>query len=269
MLLSSTELQGNLNRLRQHIVTTRCCKIFPAENSARDAAKNMPLSHTTSERALVDIIDAGALLSPTARGGKSRKADIILGGTNDICFYLGSAAFPHNEFGFIFAAELPGVNQAKASSTPFDSGGCLQRYPLPRGSDGVTHVRTHSMPVPECRQYLGDLLTSHYQNCIAYLTGRGFRCPVCLGDLPDPHGMQQVDDLALNRMHEIRIQNRLDLHPPLLIAVLVPENLTSPAYSGLLALGVELIMYEIGGGSDRTYALRHASVDFIRTQLSL
>lgn len=268
MVFTPEELQSNLDGLRRRLSSERCCD--PADvhkTTARRGAEAMPLCHTTSERSLAAVLASEALLSADRRGARPRRADTTLGGTDDICFYLGSAAFPDNDFGFLFSKELTDTFRGSASSTPFDSGGCVSRYPLPAGIDGPAHVRAHSMPVPESREYLGDLLASHFEDTRAYLAGRSFTCPTCTKKLADPHGMTAIDEHALVRMHEVRIPGRVDLKYPLLVAVLAPEGLVYPALAPLMASGVQLVTYDSVDGRDRTRALRRASFEYILTNL--
>ena len=264
MLLRAEDLQSNLKRLREAIVSARCCDTAADhESTARRAADVMPLCHSTSAQGLSDAIEAGALLSNEQRGAKSRRADIALNGTNEICFYLGSAAFPDNQFGFLFSNTLTDDVRGSASATPFDSGGCVSRYQLPPGTDPFDHVRVHSMPVPECRHYLGDLLASHFDDPVAYLAGRPFACPACMKPLVDPHGMTAIDDHGLVRMHEVRIPERVELKTPSLIALFTPQGNVQPYLAPLIASGVDLIPYDDQDGKDRDRALRRASVDYI------
>lgn len=236
---------------------------------SRSAAAVMPTCHCTTDKRIDSLLSDGALLSNHSRGVQSRPADIALEATNDICFYLGSAAFPANEYAFLFAAGITDNLPHPATSTPFDSGGCIRRYPMPRGIEPLSHVRAHTTPVPQCREYLGDLLSSHFSGIRDYLEGREFCCPVCGALMTDPHGMlpPEGDREALIRMHEIRIPGRVGLTLPALVAVFVPENNVSPAWAPLLSSGVRFVFYEKPDGKDSTRALRKASVDFIRTEL--
>jgi hypothetical protein len=268
MLLTPEELQSNLERMRESVAKTQCCPPIDAQElSARRAADGMPLCHATPERRLAKVLGSGALLSPRQRGERPRNADAVLEGDDEVCFYLGSAAFPENEFAFLFSDSLTEAVRGQASATPFDSGGCVRKYPLPSGVDGLTHVKAHSMPVPECRDYLGDLLASCFEDALAYLSGRAFSCPICKMRLPDPHGMTQIDDLALVRMHEVRIRGRVGLHAPLLHAVFAPKGNVPPALAPLISSGVRLVTYDKSNGKDRTRALRKASIDYITGNL--
>lgn len=262
MLLSPDELKSNLERLRDSIRSGRCCDSIETHGlESRQAAKVMPMSHTTSEVGFLGAIKAGALLSSEVLGKSPRRADVVLGGTNEICFYLGSAAFPDNEFGFLFSNTLTEALRGRASATPFDSGGCIRRYSLPAGTDGLAHVQAHSMPVPECRDYLGDLLTSHFEDPSAYLTGYQFTCPTCKAPLTDPHGMPDYED-GLVRMHEVRIPERVDLSYPMLLAIFAPQGNVPPVLARLVTSGVELVTYD-NVDENRYGALRKASVDYI------
>jgi len=79
--------------------------------------------------------------------------------------------------------------------------------------------------------------------------------------------MSAVDEHALVRMHEVRIPGRVDLRHPLLIAVLAPNGLVTPAFAPLMASGVRLVPYDNADGKDRTHALRKASIDYILVNL--
>ena len=133
-------------------------------------------------------------------------------------------------------------------------------------ADRLAHVRAHSMPVPECREYLGDLLASHFKDNQAYLAGKVFACPSCDAELPDPHGMPDYEH-GLVRMHEVRIPGRIPLRHPRLIAVFAPLNNVKPELAPLLDSGVGLVTYDSSAGKDRTRALRQASCDYILTHL--
>ena len=265
---TSDELHSNLDRLRTSLNSARCC--VPSalhEACAGQAASAMPLCHCTSEQNLLPVLASEALLSADQRHATPRRADVLLGGENEICFYLGSAAFPDNEYGFLFSSALTEDFRGRARATPFDSGGCMGRY-FPHLSDNerLAQVRTHTMPVPECRQYLGDLLASHFEDTPAYLGGQPFACPVCKKSLPDPHGMPDYEH-GLVRMHEVRIPGRVDLKHPLLLAVFAPEGSVKPELAPLVASGVRLVAYENSPGRDRTRALRRASIDYILTSV--
>lgn len=268
MPLTIPELQANLQRLRANLSCACGCTQTPDhETSSRQAATDMPLCHTTSEKTLGFILTSGALLSPVQRGATPRRADVLLGATNDVCFYLGSAAFPDNDFGFLFSQVLTSDPGDHASATPFDSGGCIRRYTLPPGVDGPSHVQSHSMPVPACRDYLGDLLVSHFENPRAYLAGDGFTCPSCKKSLADPHGMNSPDAHALFRMHEVRIPGRVELQTPLLLAVFAPRGIVPPSLAPLISSGVKLVLYDNTADKDRTRALRTASLEYILNQV--
>jgi hypothetical protein len=222
----------------------------------------MPLSHTTPEKRMPVVIKAGALLSPEKRKESPRSVDAKLGGGDEICLYLGSAAFPGNEFGFLFSSTLTSSCRDRASATPFDAGGCMRRYDLPPGTDLLAHVREHSMPVPGCREYLGDLLTSHFMNSQAYLSGQPITCPVCGKHPDDPHNMPDYEG-GLVRTHEVRISGRVDLEFPSLLAIFAPQGNVPPSLASLIMSGVELVTYDHGDGKERGRALRQKSIDYI------
>ena len=267
MYLSPQEHRSNLERLRKDLSSKKSCDCIIADESAKlQVAQKMPLCHTTSEKSFPEVIKTGAFLSAKQRGAKSRSADVRLGGTDEICFYLGSAAFPGNEFGFLFSHLLTDELSTNASATPFDSGGCMGRYTLPPGSDPIDYVKIHSMPVPECRHYLGDLLSSHFVDPTDYLSGQLFTCPGCGKNLADPHGLADYPH-GLVRMHEVRIPERVDLKFPHLLAVFAPQGNVPSYLAPLVASGVELVPYNNQEGANRFNALRKASVDFILQQV--
>lgn len=268
MLLTPEELHSNLDRLTRNLISVRCCvPSTDRKRSSHGAASAMPLCHTTGEVGLLGALGSGALLSSLQRGVTPRSVDQILDGADEICFYLGSAAFPDNDYGFLFRSELADRFRGRASATPFDSGGCIRRY-FPDLSEAgcLAHVRKHTLPVPENRGYLGDMLGSHFEDTVAYLAGRPFACPSCGRAMDDPHGMPDYEH-ALVRMHEVRIPGRVDLAHPLLLAVFAPRGNVKPELAPLVSSGVRLVPYENSDGKDRTRALRRASIDYILTHL--
>lgn len=263
MLISVEEGNQNLERLRERLAGKSCCEPDQEHRErANNAAAKMPLAHNTTERSLEGVIASGALLSPLQLKRKPRQADVILKGEDEICFYLGSSAFPDNEYGFLFSREIADSNKGRKSSTPFDSGGCIRRYHFEDTVDRVEHVRSHSMPFPESRLYLADLLNSHFEDTSAYLEGSKFSCPCCPKLMEDPHGMKDYEH-GLVRTHEVRIQERVALAPPILIAMLAPKGNVPPFLASLIATGIDLVSYDDQVGDSRTKALRNASVDYI------
>ena len=265
MPASPAEQLENLARLRS--AHAPCCAP-PAghEAAARSAARKMPLSHSTDEKAFELILNVGALLSCEARRAEPRDVYFKLGSANDVFLYLGSASFPQKEMAFIFKASLTEDHRGQAVATPFDSGGCMGRFPLPAGADGVTFVRQHEMPVPECREYLGDLLARCYQSVEGYLVGESFACPVCGVPVADPHGLSPArqSDYGLDRLHEVRVAEKVDCNVQL-AAVLVPKGMATPRLAKLRRAGVHVAEYPrpVDPVPHQTHALRNAATALI------
>jgi hypothetical protein len=266
MAATRDEQLQNLARLRGDLAP-HCTEDASAAHKARDASSRMPLTHSTNEATFVGILSAGALLSNDARGQPSRAVDQKLGTTNDVFLYLGAAAFPHKEMAFIFKAALTDHSRGRAVATPFDSGGCDSRFPLPAGTNAVDFVRRHEMPAPECRDYLGDLLARYFESVDSYLSGQPyFACAGCRRPLPDPHGLAPaaVDDCGLDRLHEVRIAERVELALHL-DAVLVPNGMAPPNLAKFRKAGVKIHQYPraLRPAPGQTHALRKAATAFI------
>ncbi|RFC52812.1 MAG: hypothetical protein DVB22_000169 [Verrucomicrobia bacterium] len=269
MAATPQQQQENLARLRGNLAQ-HCTQDPTSAAAATAAATRMPLTHSTNDKAFRGIIAAGALQSNDARNRNSRDVDQVLGSTNHVFLYLGAAAFPKQEVAFIFKAELTVSSAGSAVATPFDSGGCMGRFSLPPGTDPVQFVRDHELPVPDCREYLKDLLAKCFHSIESYLSGdRYYTCPACNATLPDPHGLGPaiIDDHGLDRIHEVRIQGHVDLSPHL-CAVLVPDGMAPPELAKLHRAGVRIESYSRPAIPDQgqIHALRDAATDFIMQQ---
>ena len=248
MAATPQQQQENLARLRGNLAG-HCPRDPAAIAAATAAATRMPLTHSTNDKAFRRIIAADALQSNDARNRKSRDVDQVLGSTNDVFLYLGAAAFPNQEVAFIFKAELT--------------------VSLPPGTDPVQFVHDHELPVPACRDYLGDLLAKCFHSIESYLSGDPhYTCPACNDELPDPHGLGPAEeDHGLERIHEVRIQGHLELSPHL-CAVLVPDGMATQVLAKLYSAGVKIESYRTPTADDpaRTHALREAATTFIMQQ---
>ncbi len=269
MAATPQQQNQNLARLRGNLAK-HCTQDPTSAAAATAAATRMPLTHSTNDKAFRGIIAAGALLSCDAGKRELSKADQAIGSTNDVFLYLGAAAFPNQEVAFIFKAELTTSSQNTAVATPFDSGGCMAWFSLPEGTDRVQFVRDHELPVPACREYLGDLLAKCFHSIESYLSGdRYYTCPACNAELPDPHGLgpAKTQDHGLDRIHEVRIQGHVDLSPHL-CAVLVPDGMATQVLAKLYNAGVKIESYRTPTVDDpaRTHALREAATTFIMQQ---
>jgi hypothetical protein len=268
MAATPQQQNQNLARLRGNLAG-HCPRDPAAIAAATAAATRMPLTHSTNDKAFRGIIAADALQSNDARNRKSRDVDQVLGSTNDVFLYLGAAAFPNQEVAFIFKAELTVSSAGSAVATPFDSGGCMGRFSLPPGTNPVQFVHDHELPVPACRDYLGDLLAKCFHSIESYLSGDPhYTCPACNDELPDPHGLGPAEeDHGLERIHEVRIQGHLELSPHL-CAVLVPDGMATQVLAKLYSAGVKIESYRTPTADDpaRTHALREAATTFIMQQ---
>lgn len=266
MAATRDEQLQNLARLRANL-SPHCPEDASAGDRARKSALSMPLTHSTNEDIFHKIISVKALLSNDARGHPSRAVDQKLGTTNDVFLYLGAAAFPLKEMAFVFKASLTEDNRGRAVATPFDSGGCDTRFPRPVGTNVVDFVRHHEMPAPECREYLGDLLARYFESIESYLSGNSyFSCAACRSPLADPHGLSPAaaDDCGLDRLHEVRVQERVELAIHL-DAVLVPNGMATPALARLRKEGVKIHQYarSTRPAPGQTHALRKAATAYI------
>lgn len=273
------ELDKNLTRLRAAV--PRCCNPPAAHaDRARLAAERIPFAHSTSMKGFEDAWTDGALLSQAQiaalRPGpiEMGKAETLFETTDDVFLYLSAFAYPNTSFGFLFNFSLGEAHHDNAVGTPFDTGGFAFRVRPPAGVEPVPFVRAHEMPVPECRGYLGDILTHCFQSVSHYLRGDAFACPdpACAKPLLHPQGVTDpaADDRA--RTHEVRVPQRIELSLPHLLAVFYPAGAHIPTrLKQLRRSGVALRHYPVpapsSDDSERFLALRTKCEDFIITLL--
>jgi hypothetical protein len=274
MAATPQQQHSNLNRLLGSIVGSPPCSCADDARAAaclRDAQR-MPLSHSAPERAMASILQVAALVSADRIHKPKGAAESAMGTTDDVFLYLCSMAYPDNEFGFLFRAELTSEVQGIAIATPFDSGGCHAKLLPPAGEDGVSFVRNHELPVPECRVYLGRVLASWFASTDDYLDGLPCKC-ACGTQLGDPHGLSTrpgvpPDSHGRSRTHEVRIPGEVRLDSGQLLATFAPyESGDIQGLGTLQRSGVKIIPYESENYPTASHALRITCSDYIRNQI--
>jgi hypothetical protein len=274
MASSLQEQRDNLQRLTARIGNAAPCCPVDADRAAscQHDAWRMPLSHSAPERAMASILQVAALLSADRIHKPKGAAESAMGTTDDVFLYLCSMAYPDNEFGFLFRAELTSEVQGIAIATPFDSGGCHAKLLPPAGEDGVSFVRNHELPVPECRVYLGRVLASWFASTDDYLDGLPCKC-ACGTQLGDPHGLSTrpgvpPDSHGRSRTHEVRIPGEVRLDSGQLLAIFAPyESGDIQGLGTLQRSGVKIIPYESENYPTASHALRITCSDYIRNQI--
>jgi hypothetical protein len=274
------ELETNLTRLRGSV--HRCCDPTAVhQENARTAAERIPFAHSTSFHGFDMAWRDGALLSKVQvaalHGSDSVKmgaAETLLGTTDDVFLYLSAFTYPSTAYGFLFHVSLGDACRNEATGTPFDSGGFAFHIQPPADTERVQFVRDHEIPVPECRSYLGDILTCCFRSVPHYLRSASFACPnlACTNPVPHPQGVTDPKADERSRTHEVRIPQRIELNLPHLLAVFVPAGTDVPRpLLKLRKAGVELRRYRVSppssDDSERFLALRSKCEDFIAALL--
>ena len=268
MAATRDEQLQNLARLRgsSH---PHCAPPPSRLGEAAQDARRMPLTHTAPQKAMASILSAGALLSADKIPLPPGKAEATLGTSGDVFLYLCSMGYPDNEFGFLFEASLTNAVSGTAVATPFDSGGCVAKLLPPGGEDCVSFVRRHEIPVPECRDYLGDILAGWFVSTHDYLAGSPCAC-ACGHPLGDPHGLAtrpgvNEDKHGRSRIHEVRVPARVPITRPHLRALFARFDV--PGLGALQDAGIQLIPYDIPDSEDASYTLRNVCTAYIMQHL--
>ncbi len=223
-------LIANLNRLLEALAPH--CEVPEHENPAAaqsaSAASLLPLAHAIPKDKFTDVFRSGAVLkSRNALGLEPKEVDQMLGRVDDVCFYIGSAIFPGGDVGLLFSPQISEICPADTVATPFDSGGCVRKYPLnSESTDRIQMIRDHEMPYPENRDYLSGLLLSYFTCPEDYLNNQPYTCPTCSHTLTDPHGFATSCPDLFVRQHEVRIPGEVSLFSHL-AAIIIESTLAS------------------------------------------
>lgn len=146
-------------------------------------------------------------------------AEVKLGTTNAVFFYVGPFSYPATIFGFLFSTALEEENQTGGSATPFDSGGLINHFNWPTKSteSPKDFFNRHELPLPGHRGYLQFSLDHLFPNPEDYLQ------PPDADPAANPIGLSGGDKNR-RRTHEVRIPGTVKLCSPHLRAVFAPRN---------------------------------------------
>ncbi len=217
-------LQANLIRLCDDL--SACTKSFSKPTpAASNLANNLPLSHATSDKNVAAICESDSFKSMAtliAEGSRQHRpdcAEVELGTTTAVFFYVGPFAYPATIFGFLFSAGLEAENQIDGSATPFDSGGLVKHFgwPAKTTESPKTFFDRHELPLPRHRVYLQFSLDHLFADPKDYLE------PTDVELLANPIGLSGGDAIR-RRTHEVRIPGTVKLRSPQLLAVFAPRN---------------------------------------------
>lgn len=179
-------------------------------------------------------------------------AEIVLGTTNAVFFYVGGFSYPATTFGFLFKTSLETQNRTQGSATPFDSGGLVAHFQWPEklSESPREFFARHELPIPEHRQYLSAAMARLYPQPEGYLD------PPTDGLQMNPLGLSGGDSKRRG-IHEVRIPDRVLLRSPELLAVFAPKSRV-----GAFPHARKLFRWCLGNGVDRVYFDEIGGEDF-------
>jgi hypothetical protein len=258
----------NLVRLSQSLVSH--CPSDPARTTAaQHFATRLPLTHAAPQGKLRAILDSQALLSQLQVGGRRGDAEAILETEDDVFLYIGAFSYPGTECGFLFVPSLEAGRQDDAIATPFDSGALVGGKGVTHPAtyaDGLAYVREHELPVSGYRALLARVIADYSDSPGYYLNEPGDFVCACGEKREHPFGLSGGDRRA--GTFEVRLPQRVPLHPPHLRAVFVRKGYELPELSVLFASGITIERYEADSTDpDFFHALRSACISFIQEHL--
>ncbi len=263
---SISQRQNNLARL-SNALSAHCPQPDDKKIAANSWALTMPLSHATAFGNLQNILRSGALLSQIQMAQAPGNDEAMLDTADDVFLYAGAFSYPNTECGFLFLPAIEEKHIADGVATPFDSGAYASRFRPPAPyEDGVTFVREHELPVSDYRAMLGRLILEYASTPEQYLNSpTNFVCSFCGVARLHPLGLEGNDHRAAT--FEVRIPQRVLLHPPHLRAVFVQEGFELPELSSLFAVGVTIETYSVPDDGNFFNAMRLSCINFISQHL--
>lgn len=209
------ELLEELAICRGDLHGERCQSYERALPGARKLER-VPLVHGMDRiENMQAIVEAGALLSRTARGhGQSAPEQYL--GIDDVVYTSAGVLYPDARIAFVFGSRVEGSGATTAS--PWDSGAFCRSLcsslPQPPASVRRELFARYRLPAPEYRMYLVAYVASHYRVWWHYLDlGR----PVGFGD---PVGALERNT-APARCFEVRVPGKIELTDRTLMAIFV------------------------------------------------
>jgi len=247
---------------------------------ARSAAARMPLAWSSSTVGLEGVFRDQAIRSQrnlsgdvTPTGPASGPSVEAMLETDDYVFtFAGPVRYPQiNPIALLFEPSLELQHIGARIATPFDSGGTAKWFRAKSGKglplEPIALVRACEMPVPDFRQYLGDVLAAAFDTPSDYLSDRpGPLCEECLLIEPLSSGCD-----ARRWTFEVRFETRIEMAWSL-IAILVPRSLEKERWCfdtivSFSERGVVHLPYMTSNGETAWNAIRAKSTSFILERL--
>lgn len=162
------------------------------------------------------------LIAEGIRNHRPECAEVELGTTNSVFFYVGPFSYPATTFGFLFSTDIETANQSGGSATPFDSGGLCKhfKWATKQAESPRQFFDRHELPLPDHRQYLQLSLN------LLFPDPRNYLDPSTVDLSANPIGLEG-GDATRRRTHEVRIPGKVQLRAPHLLAVFAPKNRVS------------------------------------------
>jgi len=222
--MSRHQWQANLDRLCRSLEDYADANGIgvpsPSSGAAAGLSDSLYLAHSTSRKNFRSVCNSGYLYSAAslaAAGGESlgpAGAEVELGATESVFFYLSPFRYPHTSCGFLFAKSLESQHRNDGVATPFDSGGLMRICIRPDPAEPLrAFLSRHELPIPEHRRYLGLSMEVLFDKPKDYVEGLEPR-------RPGPIGLTGGDHRRWT--HEVRIPDRVFVRGGHLQAVFAP-----------------------------------------------
>lgn len=218
--LSSLLTQLNTYAQGESICQPRLAAPHP---DCRRVARNVPLTHSTGDKAFERICKLGSLLSrkeldqrgiwPINAGGRL-PVEVDLGTVDCVFTFAGPFRYPATSCGFVFDLTIEQDHGPNAVATPFDSGGVVKHLkPNDSLADQVSFLRDHEFPVPDYREYLEACLAVLFASPWDYLENDG-------PDVEGPLDIAENPRTPRSWAFEVRFKDELPITGTLLAAFL-------------------------------------------------
>ena len=198
------------------------------DNGERPAADRiaymLPISTATSIANASKIIESRRLYSKkrliemglSKKKGKKTPEEIF-GTDRAVFFFCAPFAYPDTDCGFLFKPEIENVFSNHATTSPFDSGGLLEKFTINSSDkDPVSFLKNHLLPPVDHRKLLCESLMYLFAAPLDYIYGDD---PIRNGPIPLSGGDRR------RWTHEVRIEKDISIEKHL-EAVFVPINRT-------------------------------------------
>lgn len=222
-IIRESNLERLSSELEQYCIKNSLSSTMPVQQRAAKISGAIFLANSSASHNFLQICDDGFLASKewlcTGKGVPIGPtcAEVALGTTGDIFFYLAPFRFPATACGLLFSPTLESERRDEGFSTPFDSGSLHHHCTRPDPSEPLQDFRSrHDLPLPEHRQYLEAAMHLLFERPEHYVDGID---PVVSG----PIGLTGGD--CRRWTHEVRLPGRVHIRTRHLQAVWASKRL--------------------------------------------